>query len=56
VTVTVLKPEGADNSTPGMPSFIVIMIICLAAILVKRGEIRGTGSGTVTEKEELSFK
>ncbi len=56
VTVTVLKPEGDNNSTPGMPSFIVIMIICLAAVLVKRGEIRGTGSGTVTEKEELSFK
>ncbi|MCK5642136.1 MAG: PKD domain-containing protein [Gammaproteobacteria bacterium] len=56
VTVTVLDPSGDNNSTPAVPSFIVIMIICLAAILAKRGKIRGTGSGTGTEKEELSFK
>ncbi len=56
VTVTVLDPKGDDNSTPGMPSFIVIMIICLAAVLAKRREIRVTGSRTETEKEELSFK
>ena len=56
VTVTVLDPKADDNSTPGMPSFIVIMIICLAAVLAKRGEIRVTGSRTETEKEELSFK